>query len=264
MAFGEQFLTDPATFPLSCHGEPWGNEHLTVDFVGGPYLITGLSSEQDAQLRNHYDGSCSNGDSGQDACVTIQIIKTSSSVFKDIQEFPWNRTFDLDHHADYLNIAGLHVIARLSLRPSNNALLWTDRSSHSDFCINIFENIFRIIVTYRLHQNGGMLIHSACVVDDESAILFPGRSNDGKSTLSKISLQSGRTVLSDDMNALTWVDENPLWKRSHFQETLDEPGQGVTSTLLREFSAYINHPRAASLQCQCRKPLLFWSQVPLI
>ncbi len=218
--FGDLFLSNPDVFPNSSSGEPWGKRRLIVDFVGGPYLITGLNKEQDAQLRNHFEDSCSELEPGQQASVIIQVFKAPSSDFKEIEISPWELTFDLDHRQEYLRVAGLHVMARLDFQPCIAAALWTSRSSESDFPSNIFENIFRMAVTYRLHENGGMLVHSAGVVDNGSAVLFPGRSNDGKSTLSKLSLRTGRTVLSDDMNALTWVDGRPMVEKVPFSGDL--------------------------------------------
>ncbi len=216
MAFGDKFIVNPENLSASSRNECWGNEHLVVDFVGGPYLVTGLSHKQVGQLRNHFEDSCSDGVSENDDYVTIQIVKAPSKLFKEIEEPGWELTFDLDHHADSLDIAGLHVIARLNFESCLTAMLWTDRSGEGDFPGVIFENIFRIVVTYRLHENGGMLVHSAGIVDSDCAVVFPGRSNDGKSTLSKLSLQTGRTVLSDDMNALTWVDGMPMLEKVPF------------------------------------------------
>ncbi len=216
MSFGDRFLTDPTQFPSSTNGTPWGNERLIVDFVGGPYLITGLSLSQAELLRDHFEESCTTATTEQMGRVHIQICQDSDKSFKDISKTPREITFDLDHQKNHLNISGLYVMARLDFQPALSATLWTCKNDDSLFSGIIFENIFRMVVTYRLHEDNGMLIHSGAVVDDGEAVLFPGRSNDGKSTLSKLSLQTGRTVLSDDMNALTWENGVPILEKVPF------------------------------------------------
>jgi hypothetical protein len=53
-----------------------------------------------------------------------------------------------------------------------------------------------------LLEQGGVLLHSAAVVSDAGAHVFFGPSGAGKSTISRLSLDAGCAVLSDDMNAL--------------------------------------------------------------
>lgn len=216
MTFGEQFLSCPDEFPHSFQEEPWGNECLEIDFVGGPYLVSGLNAVQAGQLRNHFEDSCTDGSAGGHDGVRIRLCKAHPSAFKEIVLTSWELTFDLDYHDEFLHVAGLHAAARITLKPGPGATIWTSRNGEPDFPANIFENIFRIIVTNRLHDSGGMLIHSACVIDDGCAVLFPGRSGDGKSTLSRLSLDTGRMVLSDDMNALTWNNGRPMVEKVPF------------------------------------------------
>lgn len=67
-----------------------------------------------------------------------------------------------------------------------------------------------------LLEAGGALLHSAAVVDEGGAVLFVGVSGAGKSTVSRRALESGRAVLSDDLNAVVreggrvWVEQAPF------------------------------------------------------
>ena len=62
----------------------------------------------------------------------------------------------------------------------------------------VVENVLRPLLAARLLANGGLLVHSAAV----NGYLFAGRSGAGKSTISRLGLEAGLPVLSDDLNAL--------------------------------------------------------------
>ena len=64
----------------------------------------------------------------------------------------------------------------------------------------VLENVLRILLAHRAIGFGGMLLHSAGVVIDGRAFLFVGRSNAGKTTLSRKADAKGLSVLSDDIN----------------------------------------------------------------
>lgn len=59
-----------------------------------------------------------------------------------------------------------------------------------------------MVVAYAALGRGGALVHSAAVVDTDDAWLFIGHSGAGKSTVSQLGADSGRTVLSDDLNPI--------------------------------------------------------------
>lgn len=64
----------------------------------------------------------------------------------------------------------------------------------------VLENFLRILLAHRVLAFGGMLLHSAGVVVDGRAFVFVGRSNAGKTTLSRKADAEGLPVLSDDIN----------------------------------------------------------------
>ncbi|MCU0832919.1 MAG: hypothetical protein MUC77_00585 [Chromatiaceae bacterium] len=64
----------------------------------------------------------------------------------------------------------------------------------------VLENFLRILLAHRALGFGGMLLHSAGLVVDGRALLFVGRSNAGKTTLSRKADAAGARVLSDDIN----------------------------------------------------------------
>ncbi|MCU0788543.1 MAG: hypothetical protein MUC91_10205, partial [Verrucomicrobia bacterium] len=64
----------------------------------------------------------------------------------------------------------------------------------------VLENFLRILLAHRVLGFGGMLLHSAGLVVGGRALLFVGRSNAGKTTLSRKADAAGARVLSDDIN----------------------------------------------------------------
>lgn len=60
----------------------------------------------------------------------------------------------------------------------------------------------RSLLSALLLRSGGLMLHSAGLVKNGKAYLFPGRSGAGKSTLSKLAAGAGVEVLSDEINLL--------------------------------------------------------------
>ncbi len=100
-------------------------------------------------------------------------------------------------------MVGLDLIARLELQPSLRAALWIATEAPDTFH-GAFENFLRVIVAYAALRRGGALVHSAAVVAEQGddTWLFIGHSGAGKSTVSQLGADSGRTVLSDDLNSI--------------------------------------------------------------
>ena len=58
MPITDRYLKDPAHFPSPGDGEPWGNEELLIDFLGGPYRVTGLNEIQRRRLAENFADCC--------------------------------------------------------------------------------------------------------------------------------------------------------------------------------------------------------------
>ncbi|HVG10014.1 MAG TPA: hypothetical protein VNM67_20095, partial [Thermoanaerobaculia bacterium] len=113
----------------------------------------------------------------------------------------WEYGLDFDSGPSSVRLAGLDIVGRLDWRPMLRGALWTPVGGGDRFP-GIFENFCRVLVAYRLHELGGAVIHGAAVVDGGEARLFAGPSGAGKSTVSRMAVERGLTVLSDDLNAL--------------------------------------------------------------
>ncbi len=206
MSFGATFLTNPDLFPARRSGEPWGDREVVLDFPGGPYRFFGLNAGQEAGALVRF-GALRTSSA---PAVEAPLFRAASSDFREIDVRGWEYGLDLDAGPDSLRIAGLDLLARLDWRPGLAGALWTSEGGGGgllDRFPGIFENFCRILVAYRLHELGGAVIHGAGLVMDGEGLLFAGRSGAGKSTVSRMGLERGLTVLSDDLNALLPPDD---------------------------------------------------------
>lgn len=195
--FGATFLRTPDLFPARHSGESWGHEAVTLDLPGGPYRFSGLSAAQAAAVRHRFGGRCRAGGTGT---VESRLFRVAVDDFLEIDARGWEYGVDLDFAPDGVRMAGLRLMGRLDWRPGLTGALWT--SEEGELFAGIFENFFRALVAYRLLEQGGVVVHSAGIVRDGGAFLFLGRSGAGKTTVSRLGLERGATVLSDDLNAL--------------------------------------------------------------
>src|SRR5262249_12282362 len=138
------------------------------------------------------------------AAVRGSLYTAPASDFLPVDTRGWEYAMDFAHGERSVCLAGLHLMARLdwtpNLSPNLGGALWT--SEEGELFPGIGENFLRVLVAYRLLELGGAVLHSAGVADGDGAFLFLGPSGAGKTTLSRQSEAQGRTVLSDDLNAL--------------------------------------------------------------
>lgn len=197
MTFGATFLTNPDLFPARRSGETWGGREIVLDLPGGPYRFAGLNADQEAGVLGRF-GSYRTQTT---PVVDTPLFRAAPVDFREIDVRGWEYGLDLDAGPDSLRIAGLDLLGRLDWRPGLTGALWTPVGGGDRFP-GIFENFCRILVAYRLHELGGAVIHGAGLVWHGEGFLFAGRSGAGKSTVSRMGLERGLTVLSDDLNAL--------------------------------------------------------------
>lgn len=229
MSFGDRFLVHPDLFPARRSGEVWGDRALLLDLVGGPYLFTGLSAEQEERARHRFGAFCQNASS---AAVETCFFRAAEGDFHEIDTRGWEYGLDLDFGLGAVRIAGLRLMARLDWRPGLAAAVWTPDVGGDAFA-GIFENVFRALVAYRLHEQGGAVLHGAAVVRDGGAYLFLGRSGAGKTTVSRLGLARGLTVLSDDLNALVLGTPAPELVKLPFTGDFGDSGAPAEPVPLR-------------------------------
>jgi hypothetical protein len=214
MTFGREHLARPESFPKAAEGVPWGGESVTLSIAGTSYRFEGLDARRAAMARRRWEGwTCEAG--GGARTVTTRVCRADDAGFRPFPGAGEEIRADVDFGARALRLCGPLWLARLELEPELSGALFLP-SDGADEGEGALENYLRFASGYALLAEGGVVVHSAAVVESGAAHLFPAASGSGKSTLSRISLGEGRTVLSDDMNALvrrggrTWVEQVPF------------------------------------------------------
>ena len=177
---------------MESRGEP---ASYRSGFWTSGFLVCGLSAAQEHTIRSLWPRFIV--DDSDRAAMALFVRRAPTSTF--IKFDRWEYDLELDYAAKSLSMAGLDLMVRLELVPELRAALWVATEEH-DLFHSAFENFLRILVAYAALDLGGGLFHSAAVVEGDSAWLFVGHSGAGKSTVSRLALDSGRAVLSDDLN----------------------------------------------------------------
>jgi len=92
----------------------------------------------------------------------------------------------------------------------------------------VLENFLRIVFAYHVLSRGGVLLHSAGIVQRGAAYLFCGRSNAGKSTLSRKAAAAGAAVLSDDINLVFRENDGYYVHRVPFTGEFRQSGESCS------------------------------------
>jgi hypothetical protein len=202
MSFGKQFLSCPDLFPARLAGEPWGKRSMAIDFLGKRYLVTGLDEEQADAIHAHFGPYCLESDSTISPEVEIRIYRADEEDFSAFDLRGWDYSLDMDYRLESVRVAGLDFMGLLECRRDLVGAIWTSARDADGFS-GVFENFLRVTAQYHLVASGGVLLHSAALVVEGSAYLFPGRSGAGKSTLCRLARTAGWQILSDELNAVS-------------------------------------------------------------
>ena len=199
--FGEHFLKHAELFPARFAGEAWGEDAVTIDLPGGPFVVSGLTAEQRTSLLDRFEPA-GNDEGAVGAGYPLQLFRAAPTDFRSIDTRGWEYELELDGAA----VAGMNLMARID---DDRGAIWTSVTDREAFW-GVVENVLRPLVARRLLASGGLLVHSAAIVLDERGFLFVGPSGAGKSTIAGMALDAGYGVLSDDLNAIAGDDLVPL------------------------------------------------------
>lgn len=204
--FGDRFLAVPDPFPGRASGQSWGDCEVEVDLVGGPYRFEGLAEEQAARIESRYKPFLAQAGRprARDA-VVIRFFEVRASDFIEFDRTGWETWIDFSYRPGTVRMAGYLFMGRIDWRPAIGAAVWTSVAGGEEF-LGVVANVFRVLLAYRMLAGGGVLLHSAAVLERGQVFVFVGRSGAGKTTLSRMSRAAGREILSDDLNALRLLE----------------------------------------------------------
>lgn len=111
-------------------------------------------------------------------------------------------TIDSDTDAGIIRMTRVNSHAEWN-RTRRRSRVWQPAADFSsaprpDYAV---DSLLRVILSYRLRERGGLLIHAAGVMRGGAGYLFVGKSGAGKTTTARLSAPTS-TILSDDLTIL--------------------------------------------------------------
>jgi hypothetical protein len=183
----------------------WGTESLSLSLPALQLNLSGLSHLQRTELAANYAGFV-NATTHEPAtqrvecrayrlCQPLNIPTPALTV--DGQYAPIKCRLP---DGAGVEITGVNFKARFAMQA---CLTWAALGVFEERELSgemVIQNFLRILVAHLVPPQGGAVLHSAGLVFDGRAYVFPGHSNVGKTTLTRKAYASGARVLSDDIN----------------------------------------------------------------
>lgn len=167
---------------------------------GGPYIVHGMNDNQYHAIAARY---CEFLPPRQRPSIPIklEIISTAPSR-TPLTNPPFRQATYL---RDRVIIETNYFYGIIRLTPYLSARIFyhlPDSAHPSYFTHSVFHYFMRNLAAYSLLMNGGLLLHSSCVIIGGRAQLFLGPSGAGKSTIASLFKQRNYRILSDDLNCI--------------------------------------------------------------
>jgi len=180
---------------------PWGGRSLQFSLPGLTARISGLSDYQHDALQADYATFCTGDDDSHALEISARCFDSfsppdSTSLTLDGQYAPLKSAVQPGGSFD---LTGSNFQARLFTDDDTTSLVGV-REEDEFAQANVFENVLRVLMAHRALRMHGALLHSAGIVYHDQAYIFCGRSNAGKTTLSRKAQAEGYGILSDDIN----------------------------------------------------------------
>jgi hypothetical protein len=176
-----------------------GAERLALAIVGLNLELAGLDAAQLELARREYDQVIAGTPSSSP--IVLSVRAAQPGWFRPVDLHGGEYSMGLSHDAGGAWLSGLSFLARFAREPLLSMTLWVEPRAPGAF-EGALINSLRVLVAYALHARGGLVLHSAAIESAGRAFVFFGPSGVGKTTLSRLSAATGRSVISDELNAL--------------------------------------------------------------
>lgn len=120
--------------------------------------------------------------------------------------------------------------------------------------------------SYIVYHNWGLLIHSSCVINNQEAHLFSGRSGAGKSTAAKLS--APRQLLSDEATLIRIKPNQMMIYNSPFRSEIESNGNETPvplksiHLLKQALFNERNHIKKADALIEMMDKVFYWAHTP--
>lgn len=184
--------------------DAWGGRDLRLELPACLVQIKGLTTEQRRAIERDYGSwARSTHDRSLSVDVVCHLQRLEKPIGRPGREFSRNgqyvvRKQRVDERLELTGFEFVSHVERGAFGPAQAVLAFHKEQELTD--ASVLENFLRILLAYRVVEQGGVLLHSVGVVHHDRAFLFSGHSNAGKTTLACKAEEAGVRVLSDDMN----------------------------------------------------------------
>ena len=183
----------------------WGSLYLQFKLPMTTVRLAGLSGAQVDALKESYPDFIDEMEPGIEekedfVCLAYRLdhppVVTPGMLTLDGQYAPRS----IRRESCGIELTGINFEAQISLGPNPAVSSLGVALEHELAQTSVIENFLRIYMAHRVLELGGVMLHSAGLVFDDQAYIFSGRSNAGKTTLTRKAYEVGARILSDDIN----------------------------------------------------------------
>lgn len=175
---------------------------LTIEFGGSTYRFAGLHPDQVDLVRARFEALLCRDDAQPDVGVDLHYVPDPTGFMRR-PAGPAEYRIAMAYGEESVAVAGIGFTANIDRTPFR-AQMQTCRTD--EWFLDGFENLFRVIASYRLFDEGALVMHSAAFTDGARGFVFCGRSGAGKTTLCALADELELDILSDELNAVMPVD----------------------------------------------------------
>jgi hypothetical protein len=172
---------------------------LTLEFAGSRFRFAGLNPQQVDLVHSRFEALLCRDDAKPDIQVDVHY-SPDPSRFMRRPVGPAEYRVAVAHGDDAIAVAGIGFTANIDRTPLRAQI---HTCLGDEWFVGAFENVFRVVSSYRLFSEGALVMHSAAFTDGGRGFLFCGRSGAGKTTLCGLADQLDLCILSDELNAVT-------------------------------------------------------------
>jgi len=192
---------------MSFEVTPWGGHSARLQLPGSPVVVEQLSVGQHRAIAEDYGAYIpSRGETSCEEHVVCRAGRLQQPIGFPHEHFLVNGQYSITKRrlGTSIEITGFDFAARFDRRAASvlsSATLLVAREEELPRA-SVLGNFLRVLLAHRALDRGGVMLHSAGVVQGGRAYLFSGRSNAGKTTLTSKAAAAGLRVLSDDINVV--------------------------------------------------------------